>query len=509
MGFYLNKVLCFPSYIISVHILKYLLQFKMIFRKLNLRTWAVLKNKLLTKDVAAVPWKPRKFYLNATSASMCIENVKRSDQDEDNTGGSRYKSGSSKRLPFMPLLFVPIAYCYDDNMDLRDILKLPKNLHSIDVDNGSCCDETCNKLLSLIKSHNLLGCQIHLKDGITEDKLNSCRHYLGWTPLMLASMNGQTDYVKSLLEAGADPNIQDNFYASRASQPGLTRTDMQIIREREFSERLNPRQDYRGYTALHYAVLQGTLESVLLLLEAGADPLTKNLSGHLPEMYADPEKTDLLKMLKEAKTKALGDLQEKEAQQRARYPLEKKLKENIIGQECAIVTVAASIRRKQNGWFDENHPLVFLLDMSEYQEKHEVAKLIGSPPGYIGHDQGGQLTKKLRDNPESIVLFDEVDKAHPDVLTVLLQLFDEGRLTDGKGQTIECKDAVFIMTSNLAASEIATYGQKLRNLTSTSLGSLSHTTKKKKRKRKRTRIRIRIRRKRKTRRLNILRMRNC
>merc|ERR1739838_306542 len=539
MGFYLNKVLCFPSYIISVHILKYLLQFKMIFRKLNLGTWAVLKNKLLTKDVAAVPWKPRKFYLNATSASMCIENVKRSDQDEDNTGGSRYKSGSSKRLPFMPLLFVPIAYCYDDNMDLRDILKLPKNLHSIDVDNGSCCDETCNKLLSLIKSHNLLGCQIHLKDGITEDKLNSCRHYLGWTPLMLASMNGQTDYVKSLLEAGADPNIQDNFYASRASQPGLTRTDMQIIREREFSERLNPRQDYRGYTALHYAVLQGTLESVLLLLEAGADPLTKNLSGHLPEMYADPEKTDLLKMLKEAKTKALGDLQEKEAQQRARYPLEKKLKENIIGQECAIVTVAASIRRKQNGWFDENHPLVFLflgssgigktelakqlaaylhqdskkafirLDMSEYQEKHEVAKLIGSPPGYIGHDQGGQLTKKLRDNPESIVLFDEVDKAHPDVLTVLLQLFDEGRLTDGKGQTIECKDAVFIMTSNLAASEIATYGQKLRNLTSTSLGSLSHTTKKKKRKRKRTRIRIRIRRKRKTRRLNILRMRNC
>merc|ERR1739838_786248 len=156
------------------------------------------------------------------------------------------------------------------------------------------------------------------------------------------------------------------------------------------------------------------------------------------------------------------------------------------------VTVAASIRRKQNGWFDENHPLVFLflgssgigktelakqlaaylhqdskkasirLDMSEYQEKHEVAKLIGSPPGYIGHDQGGQLTKKLRDNPESVVLFDEVDKAHPDVLTVLLQLFDEGRLTDGKGKTIECKNALFVMTSNLASTEIAEHALQLR-----------------------------------------------
>ena len=90
------------------------------------------------------------------------------------------------------------------------------------------------------------------------------------------------------------------------------------------------------------------------------------------------------------------------------------------------------------------------IDMSEYQEKHEVAKLIGSPPGYVGHKDGGQLTKKLRENPEAVVLFDEVDKAHPDVLPVLLQLFDEGRLTDGQGKTIECKNAIFIMTSNLA-----------------------------------------------------------
>lgn len=150
------------------------------------------------------------------------------------------------------------------------------------------------------------------------------------------------------------------------------------------------------------------------------------------------------------------------------------------------------MRRKENGWADEEHPLVFLflgssgigktelakqlarymhrddpaafirLDMSEYQEKHEVAKLIGAPPGYVGHEEGGLLTRALARRADSVVLFDEVDKAHPDVLTVLLQLFDEGRLTDGKGKLIECKNAIFVMTSNLAADEIAQHGLQLR-----------------------------------------------
>lgn len=102
------------------------------------------------------------------------------------------------------------------------------------------------------------------------------------------------------------------------------------------------------------------------------------------------------------------------------------------------------------------------VDMSEYQEKHEVAKFIGSPPGYVGHDEGGQLTKRLNETPNAVVLFDEIEKAHPDLLTILLQLFDEGRMTDGKGKTVECKEAIFIMTSNLAAEEIGEYGRQLR-----------------------------------------------
>ena len=91
-----------------------------------------------------------------------------------------------------------------------------------------------------------------------------------------------------------------------------------------------------------------------------------------------------------------------------------------------------------------------------------MAKLIGAPPGYIGHNEGGQLTSRLAKCPNAVVLFDEVEKAHPDVLTVLLQLFDEGRLTDGQGKTIDCKNAMFVMTSNLASEEIASHGLQLR-----------------------------------------------
>uniref|UniRef100_A0A8C4WQU5 Clp ATPase C-terminal domain-containing protein n=2 Tax=Eptatretus burgeri TaxID=7764 RepID=A0A8C4WQU5_EPTBU len=108
------------------------------------------------------------------------------------------------------------------------------------------------------------------------------------------------------------------------------------------------------------------------------------------------------------------------------------------------------------------------LDMSEFQQKHEVSKFIGAPPGYVGYTEGGQLTEKLTKCPNAVVLFDEVEKAHPDVLTAMLQLFDEGRLTDGKGQTIKCKDALFIMTSNLGSEEIAEHALQLRAETESS-----------------------------------------
>lgn len=161
--------------------------------------------------------------------------------------------------------------------------------------------------------------------------------------------------------------------------------------------------------------------------------------------------------------------------------LEKELEKRVVGQDLAITAVCEAIRRSRSGLSDPNRPMgVFLflgptgvgktelaktlaeqlfdqeeamirLDMSEYMEKHSVSKLIGSPPGYIGYDEGGQLTEALRRRPYAVVLLDEIEKAHPDVFNILLQIFDDGRITDSKGRTVNCKNALFILTSNLGS----------------------------------------------------------
>ncbi|KAK9508951.1 hypothetical protein O3M35_006380 [Rhynocoris fuscipes] len=347
---------------------------------------------------------------------------------------------------------------------------------------------TDQKFFSLVR----YGTGADLKKYIEAGKIDvNKRHFLGWTALHLAAVSGNADTLKVLLDAGADPNIGDDFVNSyrTATEKGLHALDVLIQRESEFSDRLRAQENYLGFTALHYAVLVSNMDCVKLLIEYGANPLIE-ASGHVP---LDLTRTKAMEeFIKIEASKYKEKEKEREAEERRRFPLEQRLKQHIVGQEAAISIVSSTIRRKENGWTDDEHPLVFLflgssgigktelakqvaryihkdkpsafirLDMSEYQEKHEVAKLIGAPPGYVGHDAGGQLTKQLRACPNAVVLFDEVDKAHPDVLTVLLQLFDEGRLTDGKGKTIECKNAIFVMTSNLASNEIAEHAIQLR-----------------------------------------------
>jgi len=164
--------------------------------------------------------------------------------------------------------------------------------------------------------------------------------------------------------------------------------------------------------------------------------------------------------------------------------LEETLSQRVVGQQDAIRVVSDAIRRNKSGLSDINRPLgtfLFLgptgvgktelaktladylfnderaltrIDMSEYMEKHSVSRLIGAPPGYVGYDQGGQLTEVVRRRPYSIVLFDEIEKAHPDVFNVLLQLLDEGRLTDGQGRTVDFRNCIIILTSNLGSDLI-------------------------------------------------------
>jgi len=344
------------------------------------------------------------------------------------------------------------------------------------------------KFLRAVKNGNICDVKAAIQAGVDVNGL----HELGWSALHIAAVNCRREIVSLLLDSGADPDIEDEFtnVYTTAREKKRHSLDVQISREDEFSNRLSNRANFRGCTPLHYAVLSDDPGSVAALLEAGADPLKTNDYGKTPLDYArDPTIKKTLKLYGE---KQLEGEKRREQEERKKFPLEQKLKQFIVGQQGPISIVASAIRRKENGWLDDEHPLVFLflgssgigktelakqvssyihkgdkkafirLDMSEYQEKHEVAKLIGSPPGYVGHDDGGQLTKKLVECPEAVVLFDEVDKAHPDVLTVLLQLFDEGRLTDGQGKTIECKSAIFIMTSNLASTEIAEHALQLR-----------------------------------------------
>ena len=165
--------------------------------------------------------------------------------------------------------------------------------------------------------------------------------------------------------------------------------------------------------------------------------------------------------------------------------MEESLRKRVIGQEPALVAVANAVRRSRAGLGDDRRPIgsfLFLgptgvgktetaralaeflfdderamirIDMSEYMERHAVSRLIGAPPGYVGYDEGGQLTEPVRRRPYSVVLFDEVEKAHPDVFNTLLQLLDDGRLTDGQGRTVDFKNTVVILTSNIGTAELA------------------------------------------------------
>ncbi|XP_041973479.1 caseinolytic peptidase B protein homolog [Aricia agestis] len=319
------------------------------------------------------------------------------------------------------------------------------------------------------------------------------RHTLGWTALMVAAANDEPAVVRELLGLGARPDLREQYAGASAAAAATGLHPLEVLqrREDEFCSGMNARASFLGWTALHYAALADSPAAARALLEAGADPTARDHAGRRALHYArEPSATrDLIVEHSRRWDERAAALATEE---RRRFPLERRLRAHIVGQTGAIETVAAAVRRKESGWADDEHPLVFLflgssgigktelakqlaryvhrddpaafvrLDMSEYQEKHEVAKLIGAPPGYVGHDEGGQLTRALARRADAVVLFDEVDKAHPDVLTVLLQLFDEGRLTDGKGKLIECKNAIFVMTSNLAADEIAQYGLRLR-----------------------------------------------
>jgi ATP-dependent Clp protease ATP-binding subunit ClpB len=226
--------------------------------------------------------------------------------------------------------------------------------------------------------------------------------------------------------------------------------------------------------------------------------------GELPKLEAELKKLDALqngnagaaRMLKEevdeediakivSKWTGIPVSRMLEGEVKKLVEMETRLKERVVGQDAALTIVANAIRRSRAGLSDPKRPIgsfIFLgptgvgktetaralaefmfddeqamvrIDMSEYMEKHAVARLIGAPPGYVGYDEGGQLTEAVRRRPYAVILFDEIEKAHPDVFNILLQVMDDGRLTDAKGRTVDFKNTVLIMTSNLGAAFLA------------------------------------------------------
>jgi ATP-dependent Clp protease ATP-binding subunit ClpB len=250
-------------------------------------------------------------------------------------------------------------------------------------------------------------------------------------------------------------------------------------------ERAQRTGDYARASELQYGRLPG--------LEARLREEEARHSGDQPGgrmLKEDVDEEDIAEVVSKWTRIPVSRLMEGEIQKLIR--MESRLHERVVGQDEAIGSVANAIRRARAGLQDPNRPLgtfIFLgptgvgktelaralaeflfddeqalvrIDMSEYQEKHTVSRLVGAPPGYVGYEEAGQLTESIRRRPYAVVLFDEVEKAHVEVLNVLLQLLDDGRLTDGKGRTVDFRNTVVIMTSNLGSQFIAEHALRGR-----------------------------------------------
>ena len=278
-------------------------------------------------------------------------------------------------------------------------------------------------------------------------------------------------------------DLEEIWKSEKAAAQGSANVKEEIDRIRFQIEDLKRKGDFNKVAELQYGRLpelekklaeaQSKEQGKALQGKAGGKPqLLRTLVGaeEIAEVVARATGIPVSKLMQGEREKLLQ--------------MEDRLHERVIGQDEAIIAVANAIRRSRSGLSDPNRPtgsFLFLgptgvgktelckalagflfdsedhlirIDMSEYMEKHSVSRLIGAPPGYVGYDEGGYLTEAVRRNPYSVLLLDEVEKAHPDVFNVLLQVLDDGRLTDGQGRTVDFKNTVIVMTSNLGSHQI-------------------------------------------------------
>ncbi len=257
-----------------------------------------------------------------------------------------------------------------------------------------------------------------------------------------------------------------------------------IRKQKEEIERLKAeeqRYERAGDLSRVAEIRYGKLSAAEKELKAAQDKLAELQKDH-PMLKEEVGEEEIAKIVSKWTGIPAGRLLEGEVQKLVH--MEERLRDRVIGQDQALQAVANAIRRSRSGLSDPNRPIgsflflgptgvgktelaravaeflfdderaIIRLDMSEYMEKHSVARMIGAPPGYVGYEEGGQLSEQVRRRPYSVVLLDEIEKAHPDVFNVLLQILDDGRLTDGKGRTVDFRNTVIIMTSNVGSTAI-------------------------------------------------------
>ncbi len=276
---------------------------------------------------------------------------------------------------------------------------------------------------------------------------------------------------------GESAGLKERWNREKSSITRVQSLKEELEQVRAEEERATRAGDWEKAAQLKY----GKLSEIERSLE-GANHDLESIKSGSPLLKEEIDEEDIAKIV--AKWTGIPVSRMLEGEVQKLIHMEERLHERVIGQNEAVSLVANAIRRNRAGLSDPNRPIgsfIFLgptgvgktelakalaefmfdddkamvrVDMSEYMEKHSVSRMIGAPPGYVGYDEGGQLTEHVRRRPYSVVLFDEIEKAHPDVFNTLLQILDDGRLTDGQGRTVDFKNTVIIMTSNVGSSII-------------------------------------------------------
>jgi ATP-dependent Clp protease ATP-binding subunit ClpB len=313
----------------------------------------------------------------------------------------------------------------------------------------------------------------------------------------------QLEIEKQALKKENDPNSKERLSVierelagirekSNALKANWKREKEMIARQRELKEKLEQLR-----TEEQAEERKGNLERVAQIRYG----LIRQTEEELKKLNAQMEKSGAQRMLKEevdeedvarivSKWTGIPLSKMLEGEVKKLVNMEERLRQRVVGQDAALERVSNAIRRSRAGLSDPKRPIgsfIFLgptgvgktelaralaeflfddehamvrIDMSEYMEKHAVSRLIGAPPGYVGYEEGGQLTEQVRRRPYAVILFDEIEKAHPDVFNVLLQMMDDGRLTDGKGRQVDFKNTIIIMTSNIGSTFLQSDGMR-------------------------------------------------